>query len=110
MNSQHYYYKNGSDKWGDDSGFVDDESFKVDSSTNTPILRNGRELKLKRKKDEKPPWKYWKADPAPDVIGPPTHGPYDQSAVAEPLELRDVNIRTGGNLAPRQLYIRRIDL
>lgn len=95
MNSRHHYYHDYED-WGDDSGFIDYSDEKVDSSTNTPIIRNGRELKLKKKKDERPPWKYWKAESVPDVIDPPFHEPYSQSAVAEPLELRDASVRTGG--------------
>ena len=78
-----------------DSGFGEG-SFTRDSSTNTPVIRNGREIKIKRTNEERPPWKYWKADPIPDVMDPPFHDPYEQTAVAEPLELRDNSVRTGG--------------
>jgi len=79
-----------------DSGYCEGDEGSRDSATNTPIIRNGRVLKLKPTKEERPPWKYWKADGAPDVIGPPWHEPYNQGAVAEPLELRDTKVRNGG--------------
>lgn len=99
LNSHHSYRYHDPDYLrSEDSGFYEG-SYSREASTNTPVIRNGRELKLKSRKDERPPWRYWKAEPVPDVIDPPFHEPYDQGAVAEPLELRDTNVRTGGKTA-----------
>ena len=96
LNSHHRYKYYDDPEYFYDSGFGSDASGLRDSSTNTPVIRNGRELKLKRAKDERPPWKYWNTSQTPDIIDPPYHEPYSQSAVAEPLELRDAQLRTGG--------------
>lgn len=102
LNSHHRYryHRDDAPHSTYDSGFSE-ELYTRDSGTNTPIIRNGREIKLKKERDEKPPWKYWKSESVPEVMDPPYHEPYSQSAVAEPLELRDTNIRTGGKTLTR---------
>lgn len=101
LNSHHSYRYDTEDYYSSmyDSGFGEEKLVR-DSGTNTPIIRNGREIKMKKSKDERPPWKYWKSEAVPDVVGPPLHEPYNQSAVAEPLELRDVHVRNGGEILP----------
>ncbi|CAH1799465.1 unnamed protein product [Owenia fusiformis] len=41
------------------------------------------------KSQRKPRWKYWSSDPSPDIIGPPTHEPYEESRTPVPLENRE---------------------
>lgn len=98
LNSHHKYRYYDDRHYYDtyDSGFGSEASGLRDSGTNTPIVRNGRELKLKKRKDEKPQWKYWNSTSTPDIIAPPYHEPFNESAVAEPLELRDHQLRAGG--------------
>lgn len=103
-NSHHKYRYYEDPDYYYDSGFGgSDASGLRDSCTNTPIIRNGREIKLKARKDEKPMWKYWNTSQAKDIIDPPYHEPYSESAVAEPLELRDAQLRAGGKWSD-QLY------
>lgn len=95
LNSHHHYYYNNPFSTSD-SGFDEQLSYTKDSATNTPVIRNGRKLSLKKTKEERPPWKYWKAESVPDLIEPPFHEPYSQSAVAEPLEMRSTTVKSGG--------------
>ncbi|KAF6032676.1 C11orf16 [Bugula neritina] len=94
LNSHHHYYYNNPFSTSD-SGFDEQLSYTKDSATNTPVIRNGRKLSLKKTKEERPPWKYWKAESVPDLIEPPFHEPYSQSAVAEPLEMRSTTVKSG---------------
>ena len=64
-----------------------------------------RHRRIRRKVDkQRPMWKYWKNENAPEMmepnnIGPYKRDPYDGMAVAAPLELRQHRVGpTGGNL------------
>ncbi|XP_013387178.1 uncharacterized protein LOC106156466 isoform X2 [Lingula anatina] len=46
--------------------------------------------------ESRPPWKYWNNEPSPALIGPPTPGPYNESATPLPLECREPTIGPNG--------------
>ncbi|KAK3098099.1 hypothetical protein FSP39_016088 [Pinctada imbricata] len=55
-----------------------------------PRLRY-RRIKRQTKDQTRPPWrKYWTTDNIPDIIQPPSHGPYRETANQAPLEARDM--------------------
>lgn len=71
----------------DDSGRSGSADRLKDASTMTPATKEYRRLMRQRRKENRPPWRYWRAESSPSMLEATYGEPFRESLPPEQLEL-----------------------
>ena len=52
----------------------------------------------------RPPWRYWNNDPSPDIIRPNTPGPFRETLLQAPIEVRNQRMSKSGGIINSFIY------